>query len=310
MEPLSDRQRVPNLFIVGAPRAGTRAMYTYLGEHPDVFMCPVKEPAWFGSDLPGERYCDDVAEYLELFADAGRERWLGEASPWYLLSRNAATEIRELSPDARIIVMLRDPVALIESLHANALFEGDEDQADVAAALELEPERRAGRAVPPAAQQPHSLLYRAATDYAPQVERYLKVFGRERVHVVIFEEFVADTAAHYSATLRFLGADPAFAPEFRPLNSNRRARSGALRRLYMQPPEPLRAAVRRMVPRSVVKRVWTRGLWPQLHRLNTAHAPRQPMPAEVRHRLRAELRPSIRRLEAVLGRELLPLWGG
>lgn len=306
----SDKKaRTPNLFLVGAPKAGTTAMYTYLSQHPDVYMSPVKEPTYFGSDLPGERYCRDQSEYLELFAGATDERWVGEASPWYLLSRQAADEIHRFAPDARIIVMVREPVALIESLHSSALFSGDEHVTDVRRALELEPSRRSGANLSPLARIPQATFYRAVADLAPQIRRYFDVFGRGRVHVVVYDDLARDTTATYAAVLRFLEIDATFRPSLKVVNSNRSIRSKALRRLYLDPPHRLRAAVRRYVPRAVVKRIWTRGLWPVLYAANTYHVDRQPMPDDLREELRREMREPVRRLSELLGRDLTEVWG-
>lgn len=300
--------RIPNLFVVGAPKAGTTAMHAYLAKHPDVFMSRVKEPTWFGSDLPGERYCRDLAEYLELFEAARDERWIGEASPWYLISHTAAREIHDFSPDARIVAMLRDPVALIESLHASALFSGDEDVTDIRRALELEPARRSGQALAPLSKLPQATFYRAIVDFVPQLERYLEVFGRGRVHVIVFDDLARDPAATYRAVLEFLGIDPSFRPRLEVVNPNRVVRSSALRRFYLEPPPRARAVLKRLVPRPLIRRVWTQGLWPLLYQANTRHAARRPMPVDLRAALRAETRPSVRQLSGLLGRDLEALW--
>jgi hypothetical protein len=88
----------PNFFIVGAPKCGTIALYTYLRRHPAVFMSH-KEVHYFGHDL-GHRYCGAMSEedYLKLFTPAGAESALGDASVWYLFSKSAAQEIHDFDP--------------------------------------------------------------------------------------------------------------------------------------------------------------------------------------------------------------------
>jgi len=283
-------------------------MHSYLGQHPDVYMSPVKEPTYFGADLPGERYCRDLDEYLDLFDGATDERWVGESSPWYLLSTTAATEIHSFAPDARIIVMLREPAALIESLHASALFSGDEHVTDLGRALELEPSRRSGGDLTSLTRLPQATFYRAVVDFAPQLRRYFDVFGRARVHVIVLDDLARDAAGTYRSVLRFLEVDELFAPSFQVVNSNRSIRSRALRRLYQDPPHRVRATVRRVVPRPVVRRVWTRGLWPVLYGLNTRPSGRKPMPVDLRLRLSRETQVSVRELSELLGRDLAELW--
>ncbi len=298
----------PNLFLVGAPKAGTTAMHQYLGSHPAIYMSPVKEPNFFGSDIPGERYCRDLSEYLDLFAGARNQRWIGESTPWYLYSRLAAEEIKAFSPEARILVMLRNPVDVISSLHSSALFSGDEHVTDLERALELEPKRRRGEALTSLVRLPQATYYRGLTDYAPQLRRYFDVFGREHVHVTLYDDFAADTAAAYRRILAFLGVDASFQPEFPIINPSRHVRSQALRRLYRDPPASLRRFVRRHIPRPMVRRIWTRGIWPVLWKLNTGHSPRPVMDEELRKRLQEEYRPRIRELSDVVERDLESLW--
>src|SRR5579864_3973839 len=83
----------PDFFIVGAPKAGTSAMAAQLGQHPEIFMCPVKEPQFFGRDqrhIGGPRR--SLSEYLSLFDAAGQSARVGEASTNYLYSATAPEE--------------------------------------------------------------------------------------------------------------------------------------------------------------------------------------------------------------------------
>ena len=82
----------PDFFIVGAPKGGTTAMNNYLRQHPQIFMSPRKEAHHFGADLYAPHWARDEAAYLALFAGAGDEKRIGEASVWYLLSQHAAGE--------------------------------------------------------------------------------------------------------------------------------------------------------------------------------------------------------------------------
>ncbi|NLF38083.1 sulfotransferase, partial [bacterium] len=102
--------RLPDFFIVGAPKSGTTALHAYLGRHPSIFVPARKEPHFFGSDIVSPAFVRDRDAYLSLFAGATTEARVGEASIWYLYSKRAAREIKEFNPDARIIIMLRNPV--------------------------------------------------------------------------------------------------------------------------------------------------------------------------------------------------------
>src|SRR5215475_12959925 len=104
----------PDFFIVGAPRSATTAMAQFLGIHPEIFMAR-KEMHVFGADLRfGQRfYRRDLETYAMAFEARNGHRLAGEASVWYLFSTRAAAEIKKFNPEARIIIMLREPVETI-----------------------------------------------------------------------------------------------------------------------------------------------------------------------------------------------------
>ena len=103
-------------------------MNDYLARHPAVFMAP-KEIHYFGSDLKVKRR-NTEAEYLQFFKEAGTEKIIGEASVWYLFSKNAAKEINDFSPGSKILIMLRNPVHLLYSIHSQHLYDGNEVETD------------------------------------------------------------------------------------------------------------------------------------------------------------------------------------
>src|ERR1700742_937815 len=125
--------------MVGAPRCATTTMYTYLKQHPDIYLSLLKEPIYFGSDLTRQPLAvTDEASYLSLFAGAGDARVIGEGSVFYLMSTRAADEVKAFSPAARILIMLRDPLEMMHSLHALYLRSGNEDLADLDEAIAAE----------------------------------------------------------------------------------------------------------------------------------------------------------------------------
>lgn len=110
--------RRPNTFIVGAPKCGTTALSTYLSEHREVFLSDPKEPNYFCSDLPERQVVSQMEDYLTLFEGAlDGHSVVMEASTWYLVSRVAVANIMEFEPRARLIVMVRNPIDLVHSLH-------------------------------------------------------------------------------------------------------------------------------------------------------------------------------------------------
>jgi hypothetical protein len=297
----------PDFLIVGAPRCGTTFMYEYLAQHPQIYMSPIKEPQHFATDLDSGNYLDslsfmrDRATYLALFDNARPDQLTGEASTWHLYSKAAAANIKAANPEARIIIMLRDPVEMLYSLHGRRHYGGSEDLADFAEALAAEDDRKHGRRISPKARNVSALFYRDVGSYHDQVKRYLDVFGRDRVHVIIFEDFRADPARAYRETLEFLGVDPTFEPNFNVVNASAARRSWRLQQLLLSP-HVIRAARIVFPPRvrPYVGRMWDA--------INTRDEKRAPLDPRVAASLRAELRPDVQRLGALIGRDLTKVW--
>jgi len=167
--------RMPDFLIVGAPRCGTTAMKTYLEKHPEIFMPPAGDPEFFGTDLYYPMKVRNEQTYLSLFATAINEKRVGEKSANYLTSKRAAAEIKEFQPSASIIIMLRNPVEMIYSLH-NYLFNlGFEDLDDFKAALEAEEDRKRGPKLPNGLDFSENwrMFYRDRARYTHQVKRFL-----------------------------------------------------------------------------------------------------------------------------------------
>ncbi len=290
---------IPDFYIVGAFKCGTTALYDYLRPHPQIFMPFHKEPLFFGDDLTRRYGRMTRPQYEALFADAKPGQRIGEASAWYLYSRSAAEEIKAAAPAGQIIVMLRNPVDVMYAQHSQLLFNVEEDIVDFGEALEAEPERRRGERLPAGPLRVENLYYRESVRFAEQLRRYFDAFGRERVHVVVFDDFVADTASTYRRVLEFLGVDPAFSPDFAVSNPNKRVRLRALQRLVYQPPGPLL----KLVP--VIRRFpFAHAIRDRLLRLNSSAARRTPMDPGLRSRLLEEFAPSIRELGELIGRDL------
>jgi hypothetical protein len=296
-------QSIPNFFIVGAPKCGTTAMYEYLKQHPQIFLSPVKEPYYFGSDLDYlnlQRPTED--EYLALFSDVAIEKAIGEASITYLVSEQAAEEIKAFNPYAKIIIMLRNPVEMMYSMHSQALFTQVENEENFEKALSLEQFRKQGQHIPLKTTILSFILYRELARYASQVERYFRTFGREHVHVIIYDDFKQDVAATFQKTLQFLGVDDSFQPKnFDVINRNKQVRNKFLNKTLWQPSFALKMASK-LIPSSLRSK-----LIAELKKLNTKYIPRPQLDPEIRNQLLQEFRPEIESLQELLKRDL-SLW--
>ena len=294
--------RKPDFFIVGAPRCGTTAMNNYLQEHPDIFMAASShEPHFFGSDLYRPNYIRDEQVYLSLFEEAKDEKRVGEKSVGYIYSTRAAKEIKEFTPSAKIIIMLRNPVDVIHSIHSLLVYIGHEDIADFEAALDAEEDRRQGMRLPEGVspQEAWQFLYRDKGAFTEQVRRYLDAFTRENVHVIIFDDFIHDTTGGYRQTLEFLDVTTAFQPKFQRFNVDRHVRTRVLHSILKRPPQSIRSFVKMVTPFQLRQRV-VQGLLG----INTIYGTRPPLPERLRRQLQAEYLPEVERLSELLGRDL------
>ena len=180
--------RRPDFFLVGAPKCGTTAMHLYLSLHPDVFMPAIKEINYFGSDLTYNLpYLVSPEDYVAFFAAAGDQHRVGESSVMYLYSRRAAGEIHRYNPGARILIMLRNPVETMYAHHSQLVSTADENILDFEEALAAEERRFQGQDIPELTLITDYLFYRQIVRFSKQVSRYFNIFGRERVHVVLFD---------------------------------------------------------------------------------------------------------------------------
>ncbi|MCY3917352.1 MAG: sulfotransferase [Chloroflexi bacterium] len=301
----------PNFFIVGAPKCGTTSLHEYLQRHPDVFMPFFKEPHFFGSDLEGSRFHQFRGKpdrYLKLFRDARGEKRIGESSPWYLASKNAAQEIHAYDPAAKIIIMLRNPIDMMYSMWSQFRYSGNEQIESFEEALSAEADRRAGRRIRRAAHCITGLYYREMARFNEQAPRYIERFGRENVMVIIFDDFRSDTPAAFRGVLDFLDLDTSYSMTFDIRNPNKEVRLEWLQKLIVDSGFSLMLLKDRLTYLAT-----THSLVPQSFRTRavkgmiavyTKYENRSPLTTDFRRRLARELEGDIDALSALLDRDL------
>jgi hypothetical protein len=288
----------PNFFIVGGPKCGTTALYIYLKNHPEIFMSRIKEPQFFAADIFGDqRTVRTLADYLSCFTAARHEKRIGEASTAYLGCRSAAQEIKAFNPNAQIIIALRNPVEVMYAEHSERVFCNVEHIRNFKAALESS-EERTWRTGPFKNQRVIRLRYRDAARFSQQVGRYCEVFGRENVHIIIYDDFRLNPPNVYKQLLDFLQVSSDSEIDYPVINANRRARSMAVQDFLRHPPRPVRR-FSQFIPRG-----WRSALVGCLHKLNVVYEPRPPMDQELRRRLQKEYEPEVEELSRLLDRDL------
>lgn len=230
----------PNFFILGAPKCGTTALHTYLQGHADIFLPRIKEPHFYLTDVAGYPRISSRREYNSLFRAANDQHLaVGESSVFYLYSREAVPNILQDHPDAKFIVLLRDPVQLVHSLHSQYLYGFVESEQSFEVAWGLQEERRKCKSLPPCCSFPELLQYSQVAMLGEQVERLLEHVPVDRVLLVEFDDIQRSSRSVYLRTLDFLGIDDDGRKEFPRINGNRRHSKPWLSRMLMHPPFPL-----------------------------------------------------------------------
>jgi Sulfotransferase domain len=197
---MADRP-LPNFFIVGAPKAGTTSLYRYLGQHPDVYLSPVKEPAFFAPELAhiDPTIVVDWGEYLALFERVTTQRAIGEATVAYLSSSGAAEAIANRLPHARIVMMLRDPADRLFSHYTAALAA----RATNARFLDWVREQQRIEAT---RQPPVGPVL--AGRYATHLQRFRAVFPDNQIRICLYDDYVSECERTVAELFAFLGVDP------------------------------------------------------------------------------------------------------
>ncbi|WP_340110474.1 sulfotransferase [Pikeienuella sp. HZG-20] len=293
---------MPNYLIIGAAKAGTTSLRTYLDQHPEVFVTARGEPSFFaheGETLtfsgPGDEdwadsFITDLGAYQSLFDGAEGYKAVGEISPRYLYFERAPERIAHHAPDARLIAILRHPVDRAYSHFLMNRSRGCEPAETLSEAIDKEAER---------AVQGWGWDWRyvGAGLYHGQLERYYARFPGERIKVFLYEDLKRPDA-FFSELFTFLGVDP----DFRPDTSVRHRTAShpknyALQHLVKQE-SAAKAIFKRLVPKDARARArkWVAS-W-------NATTPERLAP-EVRHDLfERYFAEDCRRLEPMIGRSL------
>jgi len=282
----------PNFFLVGAAKAGTTSTYAYLSQHPQVFFPRIKEPHFFTQVrlLRGQRrfveVISDRTDYLRLFKGARGFSIVGDASPSYLWHPEVPERIRARIPDAKIAIILRDPV---ERAHSHYLMDYREgvQALNFYDALVRDMDR-------PEKEWGIASLYFELGQYAQQVKRYFQTFHQRQVGVFFFEDFRRDVKGALLKLLQFLEADTAAVDRIdtsKTHNSYAEPRNDLMRRIAG-------AKISRILGQTVVPRRAGEFIF---ERFFLRRASKPPIDPRARDLLRKLYEPNVAELEKTLG---------
>jgi hypothetical protein len=293
----------PNFFLVGAAKAGTTSLRVYLSQHPQVFFPRIREPHFFTQVTLSRRQrllyetVTDRSKYLHLFKGARRFEVVGDASPSYLWHPEVPARIRQLIPDAKIAMILRDPVERAHSHYLMDYREGVENLDFYEALVHDMCRSDRGWGI--------SSLYFELGLYARQVRRYLETFPPHRVMILFFEDFSRDVKRALNDLAGFLHLDS---------SATDRIDTSKVHNAYA---EPRFQFMRRLAGGSIPRLLGQTIVPPAagqliFERFFLRRANKPPMDPRA-HRLLCELYdPEVSALEKILGRSLPQLrssWG-
>lgn len=239
---------LPNTFLIGAPKCGTTALASYLAEREDVFLSYPKEPSYWSSDMvqgAGVAQITTQAQYEALYDAAGDAPVRLDGSTSYFLSDVAVPRILEAVPEARFIIMLRDPVEMVQAWHMEKCFNLNEDEEQFQRAWELWEDREAGVAPwPDGAMETRELNYAWVGALGSHLERVTAQIPEDRRLVLFQSDLAEDPQALWARVLAFLDLPPDGRTEFPVVGGAHFNRSKTLAKLYQSPPPAVAPLIR------------------------------------------------------------------
>ncbi len=297
---MTPMEKLPTFLLIGAARSGTTALYSYLRQHPEIFMSERKESNFFafGDESldcagPGADYINNsirtLSDYRRLFDNVGIEKAIGEACPLYLYSEMAPQRIRHHLPDVKLIAVLRNPIEQAFSHFLYARRQMLEPLDDFTSALESEVERKRKHWQP-------LFQYSQFPKYHQQLKRYYDVFPERQLRVYSYEEFVENPQAVLSDIYSFVGVDKAHVPDFsyRP-NAGGVPKNRLLQGLVMKP-HAATWLIGQLIPEHFKRRI--------RDAVSDYNLEKPLLPEDSKDYLVKELREDILKLQVLLKRDL------
>ena len=203
----------PNFIIIGAMKAATTSLYTYLKQHPDVFMTSIKEPKFFNNFNKDSKFeiqgkglvkIKTLEQYQNLFQEAKNEVAIGEASPSYIFDENCHILIKKILPKAKIIAILRQPVDRAYSNFLHAKRADQEEESDFEKAF-TEKNKILNDGI-----KKHYYLEKGF--YYKQLKRYYDIFPTKNIKIILFEDLIKNPKKITCEVFKFLNVDSSFTP--------------------------------------------------------------------------------------------------
>ncbi len=221
---------IVDFFIIGWPKTGSTSLDNYLSQHPEIEMAAKKESYFFAKDII--KQADDIghgyhykyrsdADYNSLFETKSSSRIKGESSVFYIISQDALENIKKHNPNAKLIVLLREPSELLASWYYHLKQHSRENAHSIQEALMLQELRRGGKKIPLNTNTPIHLQYDEILNFPKHINKMLTLFNRENVKFIIYDDFKNDTLKIVQEVFHFLDVNSSFTPGLEKKNVSR-----------------------------------------------------------------------------------------
>ncbi len=202
----------PNLFILGAAKSGTTSLYNFLNSYDEICMSSPKEPFFF--ELEYEKGLDFYRK--KYFKHYKNERFIGDARHRNLFLPFVPERIYKTNPNAKLIVILRNPIERAYS-HWWHFYSRRIEKKSFSYKIEEEiymfkkgviedffsnPNKYAKEFMPYGEATITS--YILSSIYSIQIERYLKLFGSDNIYILNFEELKSNPVKELSNLISWI----------------------------------------------------------------------------------------------------------
>jgi hypothetical protein len=292
----------PNFFIVGFPKCGTTSLAHYLSEHPDICISSIKEPYYFALDLINRSLSGitDLDSYLELFDQEKAYKAIGEASVGYIYSDCAIENILAFVNEPKFIVVVRNPIEIAQSAHAQMLKDGNEDVKSFDEAWSLSDSRMMGECLPNTLHEKIFVAYKEIGKIGTYLERFLGKVPRDSVHIIVYDDMLKNMSSVYAGVLRFLGVPVIDRTDFPILNPRTYVKSKLFSQILNKPPRSLLNFIFYLKRIVGIERL---GLKRKLLELNASRSKKE-IPENLSENMKICFHEEVHKLEFILNRKL------
>lgn len=210
----------PNLFIIGAPKSGTTGFVESLRSHPEIFVPRNKEPRYFDAhvfyDYPEDYPIKNLDDYLSLYSskESTNSLYRVDGSVFNMYSVDSIKQILAISPKAKFVVILRDPLEATKSMFLQRMKYTDstlrEVSEDFNTCWQLMKSRKNNKNFPDMCRNKFIFRYDLIFSYELYLNKIVELVGKENIYLGSYELFLKQPDSFYSSIFTFLGLDKNF----------------------------------------------------------------------------------------------------